>query len=394
MILFGPASDVSERALVLDIEPGEDFTATVTLTNAAPEIDTLTDAYVPEDWSPIVGQIVDVGIDPLAPVFAGVETTAVEGVYGTPARTLQVTLATAPDDRALIASFELDHRLQGAGSWTTVATALSVGLDYDQDDVVELRARALDFDGDWGDYTATATITVGADLGALPAEIDLEAASVSAGLGVAVITVAVGDLNTASVQIFRTAVGDSFDPVADVLGAPETETDEDFLGQPVPSGQPVTFTDGDSTRADLLAATWTNGGGWGSATLPSAHTPGAASTLSQSLSLTVGETYRGQVTISGRTAGSVTVQLAGGTAVPTSAISADGQALFSLDAVTGNDRIEVVSTSDFDGTVESLTLIRETAASAPQGAFEYRFAALNSDGIGSAVSAATTVTII
>ena len=88
------------------------------------------------------------------------------------------------------------------------------------------------------------------------------------------------------------------------------------------------------------------------------------------------------------------MQLAGGTAVPTSAISADGQALFSLDAVTGNDRIEVVSTSDFDGTVESLTLIRETAASAPQGAFEYRFAALNSDGIGSAVSAATTVTII
>ena len=394
MILFGPVSDVSERALVLDIEPGEDFSATVTLTNAAPEIEELTDAYVPETWSPIVGQIVDVGIDPLAPVFAGIETTAAEGVYGSDARSLQVTLATAPDDRALIASFELDHRLQGAGSWTTVATALSAELSYDQDDVVELRARALDFDGDWGDYTATATVTVGADLGALPAEIDLDAASVSAGLGVALITVAVGDPNTASVQIFRTAVGDSFDPVADVLGAPETETDEDFLGQPVPSGQPVTFTDGDSTRADLLAATWTNGGGWGSATLPSAHTPGAASTLSQSLSLTVGETYRGQVTISGRTAGSVTVQLAGGTAVPTSAISADGQALFSLDAVTGNDRIEVVSTSDFDGTVESLTLIRETAASAPQGAFEYRFAALNSDGIGSAVSAATTVTII
>lgn len=394
MILFGPASEVSERALVLDIEPGEDFWATVTLTNAAPGIDELTDAYVPATWSPIVGQIVDVGIDPLAPVFAGIETTAAEGVYGAPARSLQVTLATAPDDRALIASFELDHRLQGAGAWTTVATALSAELDYDQDDVVELRARALDFDGDWGAYTTTATVTVGADLGALPEEIDLEAVTVTAGLGVTQITVAVGDLNTASVQIFRTATGDSFDPVADVLGGPETETEEDFLGQPVPSGQPVTFTDGDSTRTDLLAATYTAGGGWGGTSLPASHTPGAASTLSQALSLTAGETYRGQVTISGRTAGSVTLQLAGTTDVPSSAISDNGQALFSLDAVTGNDRIELVATSDFDGTVESLTLIRETAASAPQGAFDYRFAALNGDGIGSAVSDAITVTII
>lgn len=387
LVLFGPADEAAFDALVLDIEPGQDFASTITLTNLAPEIDTLTDAFVPEAWDPIVGEVVDVGLDPGAPVFAGVFTSAAEGAYGTDARTLEVTLTSAADERALIAGFELDHRLTGAMTWTTVSLVggqPTAELSYDQGDSVELRARAEDFDGDFGPYTSTTTFVVGSDLGTLPAAVDLGALTITGGLlGRTEFTLAHSDPATTAIQIFRTADGDTFDSATDALGDPV----------PVSAGTPVSYADGDATRAHILTATYTNGGGWGSATLPSTHTPGSASTLSQAFAFEV-RTYRGQITISGRTAGSVTVQFTGGSTVATSAISANGQALFTLDALSGNTTFEVVATSDFDGTVDSISLYRDTDACAPQGIFEYRFAAINVDEIGSAVSAETTVTII
>lgn len=389
MVMFGPSSDVAERALVLDIEPGEDFSATVTLTNAAPEIDTLTDAFVPSDWSPIVGQVVDTGLDPLAPVFSGIETTAAAGVYGTDARTLVVRLSSAPDDRALIAGFEIDHRLQGAGSWTTVAVTggtAEVGMSYDQGDTVELVGRAIDFDGDAGPDTATATYVVGSDLSALPTALDLASITVTGGLGRAALSLGHSDPNTTSVQIFRTADGDSFDAATDVLGDPVT----------VASGATVISIDGDSTRGNALAgATWTAGGNWTGSGVPFSHSAGVESTLETPVAFTDAQVYRGEITVANRTAGSVTVRLTGdGDVAETTAITANGQTLIDLTATADHDTFEIVASTDFDGDVTSVQITRETLASAPQGAFEYRFAALNADAIGSAVSGALTATII
>jgi hypothetical protein len=388
LVQFGVSGEESERALVLDVEPGQDFAATLTLTNAAPQIDTLSDAYVPTTWDPIIGEVVDVGVDPGVPQFAGITTRGAEGEYGTAARELQVRIAAAAGGAALIAGFELDHRLQGAGSWTTVSAngaPVQIALTYDVGDVVELRARAADFDGDLGDYTATETVTVGSDLAAAPATPALASISVTGGLGAATLSLAHSDAATSEIQIFRTADGDALDTDTDTVGAPVT----------VAAGQTVAYVDGDSTRTDLVAASWTNGGGWGSATLPSTHSSGSASTLSQALGFTNAETYRGKITVSGRTAGSVTVEMTGGSPeVASAAISTNGQTLFSLDAEGGNTTLAIVATSDFDGTLDSVTLFLETPASAPQGIHDYRFAALNSDGIGSAVSSEITVTII
>lgn len=389
MVMFGPSSDVAERALVLDIEPGEDFSATVTLTNAAPEIDTLTDAFEPSEWSPIVGQIVDVGLDPLAPVFGGMETTAAEGVYGTDTRTLEVRLSSAPNDRALIAGFEIDHRLQGAGSWTTVATTggqAEVALTYDQGDTVELVGRAIDFDGDAGPDTDTTSFVVGSDLGALPAALDMASITVTGGLCQAAILLGHSDPNTTAIQIFRTAAGDTFDAATDVLGDPVN----------VASGVVVAFTDGDSTRGNALTgATWTAGGNWTGSGVPFSHSAGVESTLETPVAFTDVQTYRGEITVENRTTGSVTVRLTGdGDVATTAAITANGQTLIDLTATADHDTFEIVASTDFDGDVTSVQITRETLASAPQGSFEYRFAALNSDGIGSSVSSALTVTII
>lgn len=394
LVTFGPLAEVGEQALVLDVEPGEEFSYTLTLTNAAPQIDTLTAAFEPEDWDSVVGQVIDLGIDPLAPSFRGVKTTVAEGLYGDDARTLSVTLGPASADTALIAGMQLEHRLTGAGSWTAVSaatTAKTFALTYDLDDAVELRGRALDFDGDYGPWTEVTTFIVGSDMAPVPEAIDLDAISATGALGRATLLLAHGDPDTVSIEIFRTPAGDPLDTENDAIGAPV----------PVTSGASVSYVDGDASRTDRItdggfddAGAWTAGGGWVVSAGTATHAPGSASVLSQALVTSTGVTYRGQLTLSGRSAGSVTLRLAGGTAVATAAISDNGQTLFSLTTVTSTTDIEIEASSDFDGAIESVTLIRQTAACAPAGAFDYRFAALNGDGVASAVSAPLTITII
>ena len=199
-----------------------------------------------------------------------------------------------------------------------------------------------------------------------------------------------GDVATTEVRIFRTAFGDTLDTETDEIGTVS-------VGRAVS----VVYADGDVTRIDQVVAgdmsdagSWTAGGGWAIAGGEATHSAGVASTLSQPQSLTAGKTYRGAITVSGRTAGSVTVQLTGGTTVATGTIEENGLALFSLDAVTGNDTLEIVATADFDGAVTEIVLYPETAACAPQGTHAYRFAAVNSEDVTSAISSAITATII
>ena len=75
-------------------------------------------------------------------------------------------------------------------------------------------------------------------------------------------------------------------------------------------------------------------------------------------------------------------------------MSAKVTVLEALTALTGNDTFEIVASTDFDGAVTEVMLYQETAACAPQGAYSYRFAALNAEGFASDVSSATTITII
>lgn len=394
LVTFGVLAEVGEQALVLDVEPGEDFSYTLTLTNAAPQIDALTASFEPEDWDSVVGQVVDIGIDPLAPSFRGVRTTAAEGVYGDDARTLAVTLGPDATDTALIAGLELEHRLIGAGSWSalTADTATKTfELSYDLGDVVELRGRALDFDGDYGPWTAVSAFTVGSDAGPVPVVPDTAAISVTGGLGRAALILSHGDPNTRAIQIFRTAEGDALDVETDAVGEPVR----------LLADASVAYTDGDATRIDLVTdgsfenpSEWTAADGWLVSGGAATHTPGSASVLSQSLPTGISVTHRGQVTISGRTAGSIALRLTGGADVSTAAIDANGQILFTLTTTLANTGFEIVATANFDGSLESVTLLRETAASAPAGTYDYRFAALNEDSVASAVSAAVRVTIL
>ena len=402
VVLFGPTALETIPCRVLDVEAAEDFAVRLTLTNDAEEIDALTDAYVPAAWDPIVGEAITLSLTLSAPVF-GLITTLDNGEdllslfspeYGDDARVVRVAVAGDPSDLLPISYLEVEHRLDGTAPWTTetiFGSSGSVDIEgYDLDDAIEIRAVAYSRARVAGAYSAVLDYIVGANLADTAIVPNVELVSLEAGLGRVVIEISSDDPLTGSVEIFRTAAGDAINTGADKIGSLD-----------VVVGQTRSYTDGDATRIDMLtdgdmsnAATWTAGGGWAIAGGEAAHTPGAASTLSQSLALTAGKTYRIGVTISGRTAGSVTLQLTGGTTVSGAAISDNGLALEALTALTGNDTFEIVASTDFDGAVTEVMLYQETAACAPQGAYSYRFAALNAEGFASDVSSATTITII
>ncbi|SDY55604.1 TipJ family phage tail tip protein [Citreimonas salinaria] len=388
LIVFGVLGEESEEVLVLDVEPGKDGIVPMTLTNAAPEIDALTDAYVPPEWDPVVGEVIDAGGLPVAPVLVDIETEGDEGSFGTTSRAVLVAASGDPADTVAIASITLRHRLAGAGTWAEATIPGASGtatLTYDLGDEIELQLVAVNFADGAGAASDIAAYTVG-DRVPLPAALDLDSIEVAGAIGHAVLSLAHSDPATTEIAVFRTPNGGTLDTATDEVRRVEAT-----------AGSTVVIVDGDSTRSQMLGAgmsSWTAGGGWTIAGGEATHTPGSESTLSQAVTLEAGQTYRGYITVSGRTAGSVTARLAGGTAVATDPITADGQTLIALEAAPGNDRIEIVATSDFDGSIEAVLLYRESAGTAPQGAQDYRFAAINAEGVGSAPSSAITVTII
>ncbi len=392
LAIFGPAEEEVIACRVVGVEPGADFSSRLILTAEAAEVEALTDAYTPPIWNSAVGSAVP-EVLPGAPEFAGVSTEAAEGVYGAAGRILRVGAAMPQNDPSTVDLIEVEHRIVGAGSWSGASipgTSGSVGLSYDLGADVEIRLAARTPGGQPGPWSAIVTVEVGVGEGALAQVPDTAGISANGGLGHCLVTLALSDPQTGEVEIFRTPQGQSVDTATHAIGI-----------APINSGTTVSWIDGDAAQADQVtdgdmtnAAAWTAGGGWSVGSGVADHVPGAASTLSQGQTLTAGSTYRGRISVTGRTAGTVTVQLAGGTVVAAPAIAADGDVPFSLTAATGNDRIEIVADADFDGSITQLILFPQSPAAAPQGDFDYRFAAVNADGIASALSSPITATII
>jgi hypothetical protein len=392
VIHFGPASEVAIRCRITRIEPAEDGAFHLTMVNDAPEVDALTDAEVAPPWDRVAGDDISLSGTPDAPIIGTISAEHPEFTYtDSGALLVRVPVQMPSDNPVPVTRIDVSHRIAGAGAYSVVSVSGSTGIadiaeTYQDGDSVEIFATAYSVFGDEGTDSATETFAVTGAL-PLPTQIDPDSLSVMGGLGYAQLTFATR-ADTGKVQIFRVADGDTLDVDTDAIGVPIA----------VSGSSTVMTVDGDATRSNLLASSdmtgWTEAGGWSITSGVATHTPGSASTLTQSLSLTAGDSYRGSITVSGRTAGSVVVQLAGTTDVPTAAIDADGIAYFDLAAVTGNDRIEIVATSDFDGDVTAALAFRESATSAPQGIFDYYVAPITADNIGRAPVGPVTATIV
>ena len=106
--------------------------------------------------------------------------------------------------------------------------------------------------------------------------------------------------------------------------------------------------------ADL--SDWTAGAGWAWSAGGAEHTAGNTATLSQSVTCVNGRTYAVDVSISGRTAGSISITLGSETVV--TGLTATPAAPLTVVCVTagGTETLTITPTSDFDGTIDSISL--------------------------------------
>ncbi|CCJ07112.1 hypothetical protein [Methylocystis sp. SC2] len=153
---FGPSMHFAEDVIPIGKEPAEGLTCKIhVVPYAGAMFDLIEDEEIPI-WTPRVGDIYDPTIvAPPVPVLGVIISYVVEA-----------TLVFVPVETGAgggeTTAFEIQHRLVGAGSWTTeTIPAGSGGLEisgYALYDSVEIRARAVGVGGSplYSAYTATA----------------------------------------------------------------------------------------------------------------------------------------------------------------------------------------------------------------------------------------------
>lgn len=393
LIHFGVAGSESHALRVRAVEPGEDMSSAYAYVADAPEIDAALAEYEPPEWNGRVGAEIEPDpVTPAAPRFVEVLTgrAGLDDPDG-----LSVLLAPGPGSSAPLASYTLQHRLDGAPSWTEISLPLAAGgtaiAGYAAGDDVELRALAVAADGTESAWSATVSVTIGEKDSALPGGLDDDAIEVEGGLGSLSITLAAtADEATSRVQVYRVPAGDTLDRETHAIGQP-------FAISP---GVTLTYVHGDGTRRELVedrgfntGTPWSAGPGWGIAAGVATHTPGSVGAVGQAQELAEGKTYRIAFKVSGRTAGTVTPRLTGGTAQAGDAVSANGQAFDAIVAAAGNDGFELLASIDFDGAADDVTLYRETGRCLSAGAWDVYLEPQDLAGVSGPVSGPFSITV-
>nr|WP_272212412.1 hypothetical protein [Marinicella sp. W31]MDC2878327.1 hypothetical protein [Marinicella sp. W31] len=393
LIHFGEMDTVSSLMKVKGIEPGQDFAATIHMIDASPVIDDLTDAEVPPAWDGRVGgEIANYEVSPAAPRISQVYS----GLAGTDSENgLAILIAPGGGSAATLSSYRIEHRLSGGG-WANFSIPVANGgaaiVGYAKGQTVDIRVYAIGGGGTEGAASGTVAVTIGANDPVIPGALNTGSITAAGGLGFARVSlVTTADEATAALQLYRVPAGGTLDRDIHRTGAPVAV---------VPSSS-INLADGDTTRASLInngafssADTWSPEGGWSISGGKATHTAGTADLISQAMTLTAGKYYRMAFAISGRSAGSVTPQLAGGSTATGTARSANGYHLDRIRAVSGNNALALAASADFDGAIDDVVLFEESGASIGQGIYDYYIEPLNETGSAGPVSGPFTVTIV
>lgn len=391
LILFGPAGQESFRLMVTGVEAAEGMTSILRAVDVAPEIDTLVDAAEIPTWSGRVGaEVPEATTTPPMPRFLRI-SSGVSGTDDADAVVYEILPGTGPVGTA---SYRIDHRLSGAGSWTAITIPAANGggriAGYAAGDAIEMRAVALSFAGIASAVTPVIALVVGAGDAPIPAALDSEAVTVTALLGGARVDVAVAsDPATAQLQLYRSTSA-VLDRATDAVGNPVA----------VSPGSSHVWTLGDGTRTNLVAGggmadpgAWTLGAGWSISGGVASHAAGSQGWISQAETLTSGRWYRMSGTISARTAGTLTPCLLGGTARYGTGLTANGAWRDRIQAVTGNDTFSIRASADCVAALDDVVAYLETGACLSQGTHYIWVEPQNADGVPGPVTGPITVTI-
>ncbi|CAN7256554.1 host specificity protein J [Brucella pseudogrignonensis] len=393
IVHFGPVEQESFPMIVNYTEAGEEMSTVLSLLDASPIIDELTDAEVPPAWDGRVGAEITSGTEvPAVPVIRAV----VSGISGTEiANGLQILVAAGSGSTAIIDYFNLYHRLAGSGSWSTIAAPSADGSfdveGYAAGDTVEFSVEAVSIKGFSGARTTVMTVTIGEDDASIPQALPSESVTVTGGIGVVSLTFATGaDDALAVVQLYRAPSGTTLDRGAHKLGTV----------MPVIPQSSYSRIDGDATRVNLIsnasAEEWTVGEGWTLDGATASKTAGVASDLSRSgLVLVSGKTYRLRFTLAGRSAGTITPKLDGtGVAVDGPDFNTNGAKIVELSAGADLDTLTFATSDTFDGSISNIVLYEMTSTALPYGSYDYYLEPQNVDLLPGPISGPFTVTVI
>lgn len=166
LVHFGPSTEDSIPLILAGIERGRAGSSVLRMLPAAEVIDELTDAEVAPAWNGRVGDEVADSLEaPAVPVITAVQTGFEETGD---ANGIVVLLEAGTGSSVPVATFQVRHRLSGAGVWEapvsgTVASGSVSITTYTAGDSVELAARALSEASVVSDWGATVTVEVGDD---------------------------------------------------------------------------------------------------------------------------------------------------------------------------------------------------------------------------------------
>lgn len=378
IVHFGPVEQESFPMIVNYTEAGEEMSTVLSLLDASPIIDELTDAEMPPAWDGRVGAEIISGTQvPSAPIIRSV----VSGFKGTEdVNGLQIIVGAGSGSTAIVEYFNLYHRLVGSGSWSTISAPAADGSfdveGYVSGNIVEFNVEAVSIRGFTGARTNSMSVTIGSEDAAIPQALPSESVSISGGIGAVSLTFATGDDSTLSfVQIYRAPAGTTLNRDIHKLG----------LLMPVIPQSSYTRVDGDATRANLVrtnsATDWITGEGWTATATRASKTAGIASDLSQTgFVFSSGKTYRLRFEVSGLTDGTIRPKLEGtGTTVNGAIVISNGSKLVEMIAGTNLDMLTFAASETFDGSVSNIVIYEVTANQLPSGSYDYYLEPQNVD---------------
>lgn len=367
---FGPIAQVSIPVIVASITRGENNSSIIEMLPAADEMHAKVDAEVPPAWSGRVGaNLGGSNAEPLVPVVTSVRS----GVSGTGSATgLHIRLRPAIGDPVIIGSYEVEHRLSGAGSYSgPVSVQAGAGVvklpGYDAGDAVQWRPRAVSINAipsDWGTPRVT---TIGAADPSAPGALNSSLIVVDGGLGRADIffTVKPTEANISNVRLYHNTSG-TFD-AADTILSPI----------PVDAGGSYTRVVGDPSIVNLLAngdfATAgpppTLGTGWSFTSGHADHAAGTASVISWTgLDILPGDELCMSMPIASISGGLLTPQNSGTVIEPWPAgYTTPGLKLASYVAASANDAFGLAVASATVCQIDDVKAYKKTPACLPQG---------------------------
>jgi hypothetical protein len=146
LVAFGTSAKVTIECLIKSIESNDNLTARLTLLPHAPELEFLADNVTIPPWDGAVGEASgSVIVAPAVPIITNI-------ISGEDTESDDVVVEIAPGNNIVpVYGYDLQHRLQGMSTWSTVSVGAGAGTvefsGYVYGDVIEIQARAVGVTG-------------------------------------------------------------------------------------------------------------------------------------------------------------------------------------------------------------------------------------------------------